>query len=80
MSYLEFKEIRDTGKTKVFSVDDKDGNQLGIIAWYAPWRKYVFGTLKSVEAVFDIKCLGEITNKIDSLMNERKKINKNIVL
>jgi hypothetical protein len=42
-SYIEFKEIPTTTKTKLFHVISKtDGSKLGEIKWHSPYRKYSF--------------------------------------
>ena len=70
---LEFKETRDTGKTKVwdvFSGDDSDiGVLLGSVNWYAPWRRYVFEP--AFATLFDRNCMMLIINFIDARMAER---------
>lgn len=67
---LSFREIKDTGKTKAWSVHSPDGTRLGDVSWYSHWRRYVFtpcgGTL------FDADCLGSIVAFIMARMKERK--------
>jgi hypothetical protein len=42
-SYIEFKEVPTTTKTKRFEVVSKtDGSKLGEIRWHSPYRKYAF--------------------------------------
>lgn len=53
-SYIEFKEIPTTTKTKLFHVISKtDGSKLGEIKWHSGYRKYAFfvKSLVSVQAV-----------------------------
>lgn len=70
MSYLEFKEVENKGKkTKRFLVLNKNNEHLGFIYWRTGWRKYVFN---SIQADYDCKCLQEIINFLNELMNERK--------
>lgn len=70
-SFLTFRQVRDTGKTKVFSVDGKfSGESLGFVKWYGSWRRYVFYPGQMM--LFDSGCLTEITTFIDGLMAERK--------
>lgn len=70
-SFLDFTEIRDTGKTKVYSITSKQGgDSLGRIAWFSNWRKYTFWT--ECNNIFDSKCLKEITDFMDKLMEDRK--------
>ena len=69
--FLDFQEIPNEGKkTKRFLVTDKIGDQLGMISWSGPWRKYVYHT---TNALYDTKCLLDIVKFIDLLMEERKK-------
>jgi len=68
-SYLSFVEIKDTGKTKVYTVLNKDYQDLGIISWRTGWRRHVFSPYN---AVFDVSCLNEICNFINVLMEDRK--------
>lgn len=69
-SFIDFTEIHDTGKTKVFSVKSKQGDLLGKITWFSNWRKYTFWPEHST--IFDTKCLLEIVSFIDGLMERRK--------
>ena len=60
-----------TGKTELYYVFAKEGNQfLGMVKWYAPWRKYAF--FPQVNSLFESTCLLDITNFLNSLMEERK--------
>ena len=81
-SYIEFKEIPTTTKTKLFHVISKtDGSKLGEIKWHSPYRKYAFQvTAKYYEdnfilmedtKIFDTNCLKEIIAFIDDLMDKR---------
>lgn len=72
-TWVDFKEVRDTGKTKVWSVVttyDGGGVELGVVKWHGAWRKYAFypeyGTL------FEPTCLRDIAAFIDKAMAERK--------
>lgn len=68
--YLEFRVIRDTGKTKVVSVDSKrQGSQLGVISWYGPWRQYVI--FPNDDTLWNKGCLEDVNAYIDSLVAER---------
>lgn len=69
--YLEFLEVHDTGKTKVFKVVNKQhGSDLGKICWFASWRRYVFMTSVN-NLVFDAGCMENIKDYIDYLMKSR---------
>jgi len=70
VSYLKFEEVKDTGKTKVFSVESiQGGDRLGSIKWHAPWRRYVL--FPSSNVLFDSNCLLEICSFIGRLMLDR---------
>lgn len=72
MSFLQFTQTHDTGKTKAFDVHSiRGGERLAIIKWYAPWRRYVF--MPEDLMLFDTACLTEIVKYIESLMIERKR-------
>lgn len=70
MGFLKFTEIKDTGKTKVFSVTNLSGDNLALVKWHAGWRKYTFQPVEYT--IFDSSCLKEITEYIDKLMEDRK--------
>lgn len=78
MAHSKYLEIIDVSqqtkkKTKDFLVKNKDnGTMLGWINWYPPFRKYAF-TPSSRHIVFDPNCLKDITEKLESLMEEHKK-------
>ena len=52
---------------------ERGNDFLGVIQWYAPWRRYTFCT-KAAEMVFDFACLTEIANFISDRMNERASV------
>lgn len=68
-SYLVFKEVKDTGKTKVFQVLNLEDMHIGFIQWRSTWRKYVF--MPASNMVMDTICLMEVVEYINSLMKER---------
>jgi hypothetical protein len=67
--YLNFKEIGDTGKTKLIVVENTFGVKLGLIRWYGPWRKYCF--IPSDGTTYDTSCLNDIIVFINELMDKR---------
>lgn len=70
--FLAFKIIKDTGKTLVLEVcSASNGGPLGEIRWYPAWRRYVFAP--NGRTLFDSTCMKEITDKIDDLMEKRKR-------
>lgn len=61
-------------KTEIWNVlNSADRDFLGTVAWYAPWRRYVFRPWVSVNVIFDASCLREIAAFIAAQMAERKK-------
>jgi hypothetical protein len=85
-SYIEFKEVPTTTKTKRFEVVSKtDGSKLGEIRWHSPYRKYSFQVTSKVyedkivrgyvldTKIFDTTCMDEISAFIKKLMEEREK-------
>jgi hypothetical protein len=82
-SYIEFKEIPTTTKTKRFEVVSKtDGSKLGEIKWHSPYRKYAIfiwsdwrqGFMGGIDVkIFDTTCLDEISQFIKKLMEEKRK-------
>lgn len=79
MTFLAFTETRDTGKTKVWSVDNSnDGSWLGQIKWHGAWRQYVF--TPAARCIWSADCLAEVAAFIDARMNERKPHGKPLVV
>lgn len=75
MSFIKFeKQPRPPNKvTDLYALYSVEGNYLlGSISWYPSWRKYCFHSIG--EAVFDTKCLTEIINFINTLMEARKDV------
>ena len=74
MKYLCFEELEAKTKTKQFAVKNKSSDfVLGLVKWYAQWRKYCFFTNDECSGlVFDAGCLADITDFINKLMAERK--------
>jgi len=74
--YIEFTELLTTRKTELWEVRAKRssvflGVILGYIKWYGPWRQYCFHP--SHETVFSSGCQDEISAKIKSMMDARRK-------
>ncbi|MHA1470841.1 MAG: hypothetical protein ACTSSP_09815 [Candidatus Asgardarchaeia archaeon] len=77
--YINFVEIEKKPKTKVYSCkSNSNGDELGRVQWYAPWRQYVFSPiLKIVMAdvvVFNKGCLDDIGDFIGQLNVAHKEI------
>lgn len=64
--YIHFVKVADKPKTTVWEcMNSKHSEKLGIIKWYAPWRQYCY--FSTVQAVYNIGCLNDITDFIASL-------------
>ncbi len=71
-TWIEFHLIMKTAKTGMFDILNKEsGYNLGQIKWYGPFRKYSF--FPSENCVFETKCLQEIVDFMNELMDARKK-------
>lgn len=74
MNYLNFIDISNqypNRKTKTFQIEGAISKAfIGWIQWHGAWRKYCLFTRNL--AIWDIKCLQEVQNKIQELMDERK--------
>ena len=58
-------------KTDTYFIETKDGQRcIGLIKWYAPWRKYSF--FPNRDTVFETDCLKDIIKFIDKIMLEKK--------
>jgi hypothetical protein len=71
MSFLTFEEgVPPRGNiTKVWRVlNARPDNVLGVIRWYAPWRRYCF----ECNGIFDVSCLREIADFIETQMKARR--------
>jgi hypothetical protein len=70
MSYLRFEEsgTSESGKTKIWRVSC--GQELGLIKWFAAWRRYVFVPVD--RTVYDASCLTEVSNFCHSKTLEHK--------
>ena len=66
---LKFDELADTGKTKVWGICGLNETNLGVIEWYAPWRRYCF--FPHEDMLFDISCLTQVVSFMDVEMNKR---------
>lgn len=71
--YLEIEHFgfSESGKTSFFQVLTKDRTtRLGMVSWYAPWRKYVFES--SGGMVYDANCLREIADFTERTTKEHR--------
>jgi hypothetical protein len=73
MTFLAFTETHDTGKTKVWSVDNSnDGSHLGVVKWHGAWRKYVL--LTEPNCIWSPDCLADVAHFIGERMVERRRV------
>lgn len=69
--FISMVLIKDTGKTTKWSVlTNTSKSELGEIKWYASWRKYCY--FPTVQAVYSVGCLSDISSFINQLTKERK--------
>lgn len=72
MSYLQFTQCSDTGKTKKYDTQNKtNGVKVGRVSFYPMWRKYVFRP--EPDCLFDSGCLKEISDFIDGVQADWRK-------
>ncbi len=68
--YIEFYELADSGKTKIWDILSKrHGDILGKIKWYGAWRQYCF--FPSPAVVFNKTCMEDIIDFIQEEMAYR---------
>lgn len=70
-TYLEFEQVADTGKTKVWNVYSKNrGDFLAEIKWYGSWRQYAF--FPRPGTIWNAGCLSDVNDFIAEQMAARK--------
>lgn len=77
--YIVFIEQLHRGNTSVWAVqNDRDHEELGLIKWYSPWRRYCYFPgerferwHQPVRTVYSAECLRTIADFIDALMEAR---------
>ncbi len=73
--YISIIPIEVFPKTSVYSVNSISSyNRIGIIKWYAPWRRYCYFPEK--DTVYSSGCLDDINDFIQQLMKEHKSKSK----
>ena len=73
MSYLQFEPVgrSESGKTLIVAVRARGSHDaLGVIDWYAQWRKYTFTPREN--CVFDASCLREIADHTEAMTAAHK--------
>jgi len=70
--YLNFEEDDHyPGKTKLIVVVSKRTSEpLGQIKWYGAWRQYTFWPMG--DTIWNKRCMLDIINHINKLMDERR--------
>ena len=70
---LKFNSVETTGKTKAWNVFSTHPPNpfLGQIKWFSSWKKYSF--FPASDTLFEVDCLNEISNFIETEMKEFKK-------
>lgn len=69
--YIDFTEVPSNKKTLTYEVVSKEGaGSLGVIKWYAPWRKYSF--FPNPDTLYETRCLTDIVDFIKQLTEDRK--------
>jgi hypothetical protein len=72
--WLVFKDISNlhpVRTTMTWMINSNHGEPLGIIQWYAPWRKYCFFPIGNT--IWDMACLAEITQFMTTQMAAKRK-------
>jgi len=70
--YIHFIKYFDSGKTTKWHINNNRTKAiLGLIAWSAAWRRYVFITVFNIDCEFDEFCLEDIQDFIRQLMKAR---------
>lgn len=69
--WLRFLLLEQGKKTNIWRVESNNGEQLGLIKWYAQWRQYCF--IPNCNTVYAQSCLRDIAEFIKEQMNKRKK-------
>lgn len=66
-THIRFADMgkSDSGKTHVWAVVEKqNGEALGVVKWYGPWRGYCFWPKPWEQTIFEQVCLREIADFI----------------
>lgn len=45
--------------------NNKNEDQIGVVSWYKPWRKYVFSSKEG--CIFDVSCLLDVLDFMNKL-------------
>ncbi len=67
---IEDNGLSSSGKTRTWIVSSKQGGKIGGIAWYGPWRKYVFEPYEFT--IFEWHCLRDIADFLEEKTREHR--------
>ena len=75
MSYLQYTDSGTSmsGLTRIWGVSS-NGAYLGMVKWYAPWRRYVFEP--GYQTLYDTACLRELATFCEAETTRHKIKNK----
>jgi hypothetical protein len=67
MSWIKFVDAGESqsGKTKIWILTTPDDERLGMVKWFARWRKYAFHPAAYTVIGFDEDCLREIASFLE---------------
>ncbi len=69
--YMTFELVDRKPKTTEWDVvNNESGALLGTVAWYGPWRQYVFEVID--QPIFNNGCLVELTDFLTELNTQQK--------
>lgn len=75
--WIRFTQMSGLGPGRYWRVVAKDGNlELGVVDWYAPWRKYCFTPRQECDLLFEERCLRDIADFVEARTRERKENTK----
>lgn len=70
-TYLEACEVAaPKRKTKIFDIRIHNGARVGVVKWFARWRRYNF--FPDPDTSFDALCMRDLASFCERLMDERK--------
>jgi len=64
----------ESGKTKRWLIRNRtSGAALGVVAWYGPWRQYVYSPHAHLDIVLAASCLDDISGFLKRVNAEQKR-------
>lgn len=71
--YIEFELVEQKPKTLVYDIlNNKSGDKIGIVKWFANWRQYVF--VPSDSCIFSCGCLKDVIDFTEKVQENHKKL------